>query len=162
MRHEFLCPEFESKGICKKKTRCPYTHKDKSKKQGIPIQTPIQHSKQDNHVPEQARYFLEEQPGTAKEQESHELSADGAIKLSRVLNKLEKVKANYKFSTGILTENGGASFSTDNISNNLPADSNQCIAKSEKLCDGNEDDDIQILIPSRPKLGKLPSYIPIG
>lgn len=176
MRHEFLCPEFESKGICGK-TRCPYTHKDKlnkkpERKQKLkeeiiqPMSEPVQYSEQNILVQERNRYFIDDHK---TEQIGQELSEFGAIKLSRVLNKIEKVKANYKFSTEILTESGDHCAEETNSQGTAASapkrmDDNcsEHVLDIEHMCvDDKDDDTIQLLIPSRPKLGPLPSYIPI-
>lgn len=101
------------------------------------------------------RYFIEDRigDGTAASETSDDtkLSAEGKAKLSRVLNKIEQMKVNYN-NLGSDTQTMPSQQSASGSS------ANGCTTVN---IDAENEDDTATYRRKRPKLGKLPSFIPI-
>lgn len=124
-RHEFLCPDFESKGNCVQ-TRCPYAHRKKTINRPRKLTTT-------NIIPR--LNSRNEEPSTVEGSLQSESTSRyfGNDKLDSKMEKSSKSTAD-KSATSTTT-----SMDTD------------------ESCDDNI-----TLIPQRPRLGSLPSFIPIG
>lgn len=153
-----MCPEQQSKGICKL-TRCPYPHQTRT------IKIEQSHIEKPDCVRIKRRKQTSECPSTGD-------SIEGRVKSNAAANEIEQdAKLNVKryFDDG----NGDAVAATD------AAASHETATNSKKSCDqtnsvgstsessktissANEENCEKIIVVRKPIVGSLPSFIPIG
>lgn len=174
-RHDMLCPEFQRNGECKV-TRCPYPHprrrrtkidqkeerrKELSSSGNVAVQTKPKTATTAGtsaKVSRVVRYFIEDREGAQdmdvtelddQQSGSVELSAENKAKLSRVLNKIEQMKVNYLLGTS-------------HSSNGQPVVQSLTSTSEDSQTKTNDDDATEVDgRKMRPKLGPLPSFIPL-
>lgn len=146
-------------------TRCPYPHphrrkalakskrstKATSKSTDEPISDPTMTATIQARSTQ--RYFIDntDVAGSMETEAAPVLSADGKAKLSRVLNKIEQMKVNYVNLGTDQPPHSPASMEIDD--RNGPTTSHGD--------DETDDNEMGVPLWKRPKLGKLPSFIPI-
>lgn len=147
-RHSFLCPEFDRTGKCSKGKYCPYRHQTVAKKKIIPVSKKCVVSvKKEHKVPEQTerkRYYETDKP-TSIEQKREEnvgenspvnIGSDLEAKRLKLLKKVNDMKRAW-----LRAQSGGEGDLQTNSDEKA-----ECTYKPEM---------------KRPKIGTLPSYIPL-
>lgn len=153
-----MCPDLEAKGICER-TRCPYPHKKKTaSKDGLKYKKTLvqpQHTKEfvqssnsdrcdSATTTERSRYFDDNKS-------TDDNIVENQAKLSRILHKIDNVKANLNLCTGTVKLD----------QRQLVVEPSGIVSDETVMSDGVA---TEMAIPphrKRPKLGKLPSYIPL-
>lgn len=132
MRHEFLCAEHEATGKCER-VRCPYPHRQEPKK-------------------------TQRKPETQKHSEATGPAAASSSNVPAIVTAVKSLNVRYSATTSNGRETGNATRDDDDNDTTTVADAQS----STKTGDQNatNSDDVLVLIPSRPKLGQLPAYIP--
>ncbi|XP_058462328.1 zinc finger CCCH domain-containing protein 3 [Malaya genurostris] len=160
-RHVFVCPEFDRLGLCKK-VKCPYPHGRKNDWHNVqqtsqesksislrpPMESTIIHP--ENIAPVR-RYYLDNLDKTDKN-DSEQLSGAQKDQLKRVMKKVEKMKQ------------GHIGNATKKDTQRTFLDTDIVLTNSDNSDESDREDDkykVQTAIRQRPKLGRLPSYIPI-
>lgn len=173
----------EAKGQCER-TRCSYPHKgkyvdnsaptarDDRKYQKMETNVISKESKGDDNndesltavTTERTRYFDDSGSGSNMME-----SSDNQMKLShRILHKIDKMKANLNFCTGNATPslgydtNAAAALENSTQNDDFRMETNEGDVIDKSVGKVEDDDDVLTALPrKRPKLGKLPSYIPL-
>lgn len=117
---------------------------------------PLTASTENLSLQDKNRYFVDEKQSDETRQP---LNAPGNSKLSRNLLKIDQLKANLNLCAGLKSASSSVAIpcASDAVSAGNGADADDVDDRPKNI-----DDDVEQLIPQRPKLGRLPSYIPIG
>ncbi|XP_058838870.1 zinc finger CCCH domain-containing protein 3-like isoform X2 [Topomyia yanbarensis] len=161
-RHVFVCPEYDRLGVCKQ-AKCPYPHGRKHDWNNVPQsskeslstthRSPIESSaiRLETVVP-MRRYYLDNADETDLKC-NERLSGAQKAQLKRVMAKVDKMKQGHieDASRGCVSSEGTSY--------------NEIVATNSDHSDESESEDVKnkvsTAIGKRPKLGPLPSYIPI-
>lgn len=154
-RHEFICPELDRLGACER-INCPYPHNrrgDKKKQHvaGDKIEItvkaiPVQQETQRALPISSQRYYINNTPEIVSDETK--LSNGQASQLKSVLSKVEKMKQ------GHFGDLDGAKYNSKTNDEEIEISSNE-------EDNGSEGDTTNPPIMRRPKLGALPSFIPL-